>query len=140
MTTTEDIRKYLDEHGIDGAPAEMGWCAVEFRDGEAGVVFCDGHGNWSGAGTAACIEVDVVDGAMAQVTRERARRCGSFFRDSFVRHAPLTLAPPACRSAWNTARAKADPWSYGRDLDAEVVAGVQAGRDGLRGLAGKAST
>lgn len=28
----------------------------------------------------------------------------------------------------------------GRDLDAEVVAGVQAGRDDLRGLAGKAST
>ena len=117
MTTTEDIRKYLDEHGIDGAPAEMGWCAVEFRDGEAGVVFCDGHGNWSGAGTAACIEIDVVDGAMAQVTRERARRCGSFFRDSFVRHAPLTLAPPA-----------------DRNLDAEVVAGVQAGRDDMRAI------
>lgn len=123
MTTTEDIRKYLDEHGIDGAPAAPGWYAVEFRDGEAGVVFCDGHGNWSGAGTAACTEVDVVDGAMAQVTRERARRCGSFFRDSFVRHTPLTLAPPA-----------------GRDIDAEVVAGVQAGRDDMRGPAGKAST
>ena len=123
MTTTEDIRKYLDEHGIDGAPAEMGWCAVEFLSGEAGVVFCDGHGNWSGAGTAACIEIDVVDGAMAQVTRERARRCGSFFRDSFVRHAPLTLASPA-----------------GRDLDAEVVAGVKAFRQDFGRIAGKAQT
>lgn len=28
----------------------------------------------------------------------------------------------------------------GRDLDAEVVSGVQAGRDDLRGLEGKAST
>ena len=40
-----------------------------------------------------------------------------------TRHAPLVLAPPA-----------------GRDLDAEVVAGVQAGRDDLRGLAGKVET
>lgn len=123
MTTTEDIRKYLDEHGVDGAPAAPGWYAVEFISGEAGVVFCDGHGNWSGAGTAACIEVDVVDGAMAQVTRERARRCGSFFHNRFVRHAPLTLAPPA-----------------GRDLDAEVVAGVKAFRQDFGRIAGKAST
>lgn len=43
--------------------------------------------------------------------------------------------------AVNRARAIDDAWgNYCRELDAEVVAGMQAGLDDLRGLAGKAST
>ena len=95
MTTTQNLREYLDAHCVDGAPTEPGWHGVEFRDGEIGIVFCDGRGNWSGAGAAPSVEVDFVNGKMAAVTQDRARRCGSFYISDFARHAPLNLAPPA---------------------------------------------
>lgn len=97
MTTTEDIRRYLDAHGIDGAQAEPGWCAVEFRGGEVGIVHFDGRGNWGGAGAAPCVEVGFINGEMTAVTRDRLRRCGEFYSSDITRHVPLTLAPPAGR-------------------------------------------
>lgn len=104
MTTTADLRAYLDAHGIDGAPVEPGWYVADFSDRP--VVVCVCREPWGLS------------------FRTGSEHVGSFlFSSSIVRHAPFTIAPPT-----------------GRDLDAEVVAGVQAGRDDLRGLAGKAST
>lgn len=111
MTTTEQLREYLDAHGIDGAPTEPGWYVVR---------------------TVATVVVVVTAAAAGRLVYAAGRlvyaigheHSGRFlFSSDIVRHAPLTLAPHT-----------------GRDLDAEAVAGVQAGRDDLRGLAGKVST
>ncbi len=104
MTTTENLREYLDAHGIDGPPTEPGWYVV--RAGTACFVVVAGCSPW---------------GLFYAIGCERSGRY--LFGSDIVRHAPLTLAPPA-----------------GRDLDAETVAGVQAARDDLRGLAGKVKT
>ena len=123
MTTTTQLREYLESHGIDGAPIEPGWHAARFLGGEVGIVFSDGRGEIAGAGAAATSWLVVAGREMTIAAGERAARGGFFHASVIASHAPLTLAPPA-----------------GRDLDAEVVAGVQAGRDGLRGLAGKVET
>ena len=104
MTTTEQLREYLDAHGIDGEPAEPGWYVAHFS--RRPVVVCVHREPWGLS------------------FRTGSEHVGSFiFPSDITRHAPLVLAPPA-----------------GSDLDAEVVAGVQAGRDDLRGLAGKVET
>lgn len=93
MTTTEDLRRYLDAHGVDGPPTEQGWFVADFSNRPV-VVF-------------------VRREPWGLSFRTGSEHVGSFiFASDITRHAPLTLAPPA-----------------GRDLDADVVAGVQAGRD-----------
>lgn len=101
MTTTKDLRKYLDAHGIDGPPTEPGWYVVSSVHGFESIAEIDSRGRLLVTG----LEMDLNDPA------------------DITCHAPLVLALPA-----------------GRDLDAEVVAAVQASCDDLRGLAGKAST
>jgi len=75
-----------------------------------------------------CEDRDVVVVLVERVPHGMAIRMGGeggagMFRTDCARHAPLILEPLA-----------------GRDLDAETVAGVQAARDDLRGLAGKVET
>lgn len=90
MTTTKDLRKYLDAHGIDGAPAETGWYVAHFS--RRPVVVCVCREPWGLS------------------FRTGSEHVGSFiFPSDITRHAPLVLAPPA-------------------------------GRDDLRGLAGKVET
>ena len=71
MTTTEDLRKFLDAHGVDGAPTEPGW------------YYCD-----RGYHPSTFIEVRA-NGVIIAGT-------GRVIRPSSVtRHVPLNLAPPA---------------------------------------------
>lgn len=126
MTTTEDIRRYLDAHGIDGAQAEPGWCAVEFRGGEVGIVHCDGRGNWGGAGAAPCVEVGFINGETTAVTRDRLRRCGEFYSSDIIRHVPLTLAPPSIPDALRMRRGTGSDCEYCCDELSRCV------RDGCR--------
>ncbi len=121
--TTDQLREYLDAHGVDGAPTELGWFAVRFMHGEAGIVFCDGRGFCYGTGARAVSRAEFVDGKIAEVLGERAGRCGSFFASDLVCHATLIIAPPAHS-----------------DLGAKIASGVRPARDDLRGIAGKAST
>lgn len=102
MTTTADLRAYIDAHGVDGAPTEPGWYVVR---AVTTVIIVAARASW---------------GMVYAAGGEHSGRY--FFASDITRHAPLTLAPPA-----------------GRDLDAETVAGVQAARDDLSGLAGKVS-
>lgn len=104
MTTTEQLREYLDAHGVDGPPTEPGWYVVSTRAAVMVVVLREAD-----------------DRLVYAVGSEHSGRY--LWQSDAVRHVPLTLAPPA-----------------GRDLDAETVAGVQAARDDLRGLAGKVGT
>lgn len=104
MTTTENLREYMDAHGIDGPPTEPGWYVA--RTVATCVVVATERASW---------------GMLYAIGCEHSGRY--LFASDIVRHAPLTLAPPV-----------------GRDLDAETVAGVQAARDDLRGLAGKVET
>lgn len=91
MTTTADLRAYLDAHGVDGAPTEPGWYVVTT------VV------------TVIIVATMAPHGMVYAVGCEHSGRY--LFAPDITRHAPLLLAPPA-----------------GRDLDAEVVAGLRAGR------------
>lgn len=111
MTTTEQLREYLDAHGIDGPPTEPGWYVAR---------------------TVATVVVVVTAAATGRLVYAAGRlvyaigceHSGRYlFSSDIVRHAPLTLASPA-----------------GRDLDAEVVAGVKAFRQDFGRIAGKAST
>ena len=81
MTTTQNLREYLDAHGVDGAPTEPGWFMVCWTD-PAGVEhisvvelaeYCDRLCAWSGGRFEECMK----------------------YTDCIVRHAPLNLAPPA---------------------------------------------
>lgn len=54
--TTDDLRAYLDAHGVDGAPTVPGWYAVDAFDGtftRIGVAEVDDDGDiWWGGSTA----------------------------------------------------------------------------------------
>ena len=104
MTTTEQLREYLDAHGIDGPPTEPGWYVAR---------------------TVATVVVVVTAAATGRLVYAiGCEHSGRYlFSSDIVRHAPLTLASPA-----------------GRDLDAEVVAGVKAFRQDFGRIAGKAQT
>ena len=78
MTTTEQLREYLDAHGVDGAPTELGWYVVE------------------------CDDLDLVIVLVERVLYGLAIRCGGeggagLFRSQCERHAPLAIAPTADR-------------------------------------------
>lgn len=118
MTTTADLREYLDAHGVDGAPTEPGWYVIEADEafGLAHVARNPTGGIRYAFATSRPAEMLVGRSVVAyeQATGGTAlQRC--------TRHALFAICPLA-----------------GRDLDAEVVAGVQAGRDDSRGLAEKA--
>lgn len=101
MTTTEQLREYLDAHGIDGAPTEPGWYVVRTVATVVVVVAAVSAGR-------------LVYAAGRLVYAIGCEHSGRYlFSADIVRHAPFTIAPPA-----------------GRDLDAEVVAGVVQSRDG----------
>jgi hypothetical protein len=92
VTTTQALREYLDAHGIDGAPTEPGWYVVRTF--------------------ATVIVVATSDATGRLVYAVGCEHYGRYlWQSDIVRHAPLTLAPPA-----------------GRDLDAEVIDGVRAER------------
>lgn len=93
MTTTADLRAYLDARGVDGAPTEPGWYLVK-TPSECAIVLAH----------------QLPTRLAYAIGGEGSGRYCLWF--DIVRHAPLTLAQPA-----------------GRDLDAEVVAGVQATRE-----------
>ena len=71
MTTTQNLREYLDAHGVDGAPTEPGLYVVE-----------------AGSLPARIVEVEVTGGGVWW-GRADMRNAG------IVRHAPLALAPHA---------------------------------------------
>lgn len=81
MTTTEQLREYLDAHGIDGPPTELGWFVVEyFSVHEPRLPIVVVH----------CVPGDFrltmcVGGLDSKV----------LLRSDCIRHTPLTLAPPA---------------------------------------------
>ena len=72
MTTTEQLREYLDAHGIDGAPTEPGWYVVELHatPGHRGLVSVAYRTKYQ--------TLSITTGSV------RATEC--------ARHAPLTLA------------------------------------------------
>lgn len=76
MTTTDQLREYLDAHGIDGAPTELGWHVAHFS--RRPVVVCVCREPWGLS------------------FRTGSEHVGSFiFPGDITRHAPLTLALPA---------------------------------------------
>ena len=83
MTTTEQLREYLDAHGVDGAPTELGWFVVEcFSADEPRLPIVVVH----------CVPGDFrltmcVGGLESMV----------LLRSDCTRHAPITLALPAGR-------------------------------------------
>lgn len=78
MITTEDLRAYLDAHGVAEAPTEPGWYVVEF------------------AGRPVVVRVRREPYGLS--FRTGAEHVGNFiFPSSIARHAPLALAPPAGR-------------------------------------------
>lgn len=78
MTTTEDLCRYLDAHGIDGPPTEPGWYVAYFSLRPVVVRVCREPWGLS--------------------FRTGAEHVGSFiFQCDITRHAPFTLAPPAGR-------------------------------------------
>ena len=116
---TEDIRRSTwMSMASTGRRLKWGGALLSSRDGKKlALCFTATAIELGGAGAAACIEVGVIDGAMAQVTRRKsARRCGS--RSFAMDRSPA--ASPA-----------------GRDLDAEVVAGVKAFQQDFGGIAGR---
>ena len=78
VTTTEQLREYLDKHGVDGAPAEPGWYVAEFANRP--VVVCVHREPWG------------------MSFRTGAEHVGSFiFSSSISRHAPLIISQPSGR-------------------------------------------
>ena len=125
MTTTENLRDYLDAHGSGGPPTEPGWHVVECEDRD--VVF---------------VLVERAPHGMA--IRMGGEGGAGMFRTDCARHAPLILALPTGRDldAETVAGVQA-----AREVVVRVVPGPQfddmvrkmAGDD-LRGLAGKGAT
>ena len=104
MTTTADLRAYLDSHGIDGAPTEPGWYIIEADEafGLAHVARNPTGGIRYAFATSRPAEMLVGRSVVAyeQATGGTAlQRC--------TRYTPFAICLPA-----------------GRDLDAEVVAGI----------------
>ena len=78
MTTTWQLREYLDAHGVDGEPTEPGWYVAEFANRP--VVVCVHRESWG------------------MSFRTGAQHVGSFIDSSSMsRHAPLAIAPTADR-------------------------------------------
>ena len=76
MTTTEQLREYLDAHGIDGPPTEPGWYVVRT------------------VGTVMVVVAREHDGRLfCAIGTEHSGRY--LWQSEVTRHAPLTLAPPA---------------------------------------------
>ena len=83
MTTTRDLREYLDARGVDGVPTEPGWYVIFWDsptdDEHVSVVevaeYCGRLTVWVGGSDDQCMK----------------------YADCITRHAPLTLAPPAGR-------------------------------------------
>lgn len=78
MTTTEQLREYLDAHGTDGPPTEPGWYVASLV---------------SHATTAFVLARGGRDRLMFILGVEHGRHF--LFPAEIRKHAPLTLAPPA---------------------------------------------